>query len=265
MLPLRTRTLGALTIGAGIALIATLALSSSDANAKHRKRRAPRDAGVESSAQTADAAQPRPAIDASRPTPPASSSRLCYYGSVIDGHTGRERCLAPEELDPPLHVHPDTRALADQLGMLHGPEPASPDAGPIGDAEAPADDAESDGGDEGTASGAFKARVVSVSFENGVIGRAHRSLKRVQGKMAECVDKEGGLKSQSARLKLLFLVRAQGRAEGLIVASSRNIPPKVVRCITKTIEHLPVGAPSNDPVGVTALIELKEREPDPSN
>ena len=78
--------------------------------------------------------------------------------------------------------------------------------------------------------------------------------------MAECVATEGGLKSQSARLKVMFLVRARGRAEGLIVSSARNIPPKVVRCITKLIESQPVGTPSNDPVGVTALIELKEKE-----
>jgi len=256
-----TKTLGALAIGVGSALLITLAMSASDANAAKPKRRRHhhQDAGADVAAQpSARAASPAPSA---RPAGSSSSDALCYYGRQIDGHTGRVRCLSPEELDPPLHVHPDTRALAEQLGMLHGPEPESPDASVSSQSDAGTEEEEGDGGEEGTASGAYKARVVSLSFENGVAGRAHGSLKRVQGKMAECVDKEGGLKTQSARLKVLFLVRARGRAEGLIVASARNIPPKVVRCITKVIEAQPVGAPSNDPVGVTALIELKERTP----
>lgn len=242
-----------------------IAMSASDASAAKPKRRRhhEHDAGIDAVATQPDARPAAPAAPAapSRPAASGASDPGCFYGRQIDGHTGRVRCLAPEELDPPLHVHPDTRALAEQLGMLHGPEPESPDASVSSQTDAGAEEEEADGGEEGTASGGFKARVVSLSFENGVAGRAHASLKRVQGKMAECVDKEGGLKSQSARLKVLFLVRARGRAEGLIVASARNIPPKVVRCITKVIEAQPVGAPSNDPVGVTALIELKEREP----
>ncbi|MBI5533175.1 MAG: hypothetical protein HY898_10690 [Deltaproteobacteria bacterium] len=257
VLSYRSRTAAALGLGAVAALLIASFLCAPDANAERKKRRkghTARDAGV----AAVDARAPRPHASApAAPAPAASNAGLtCYYGKEVDGHSGKERCLAPEELDPPLHILVDTRTLAEELGMLHGPEPES-------DAGAGASDAgeDEDGGDDGETSGGYKARVVSVSFENGAVGRAQGSLKKLAKKMADCVVDEGGLKSQSARLKLMFLVRARGRAEGLIVASARNIPPKVVRCITKVIENQPVGTPSNDPVGVTALIELKEKEP----
>lgn len=250
------RILAAITAGAGLTAAIAIALSAGDASAaKKRRRHGHADAAApaqEASSPARDAAAP-----AVQPAAPAASGSglPCYYGKAIDGHSGRERCLAPEELDPPLHILVDTRVLAEQLGMLHAPEPvdASATGGDAGEAE-------EDAGDDSVTSGGYKARVVSVSFENGVVGRAQGSLKKMRAKMAECVDTEGGLKSKSARLKLLFLVRARGNAEGLIVSSARNIPPKVVRCITKLIDNQPIGSPSNDPVGVTALIELKETE-----
>jgi len=255
----RSRTAAALGLGAAAAALITALLCVPEASAerrKHRKGHHGRDARAATAA--ADGRAPRPKASVS-PAAAASSSELtCYYGKEIDGHSGKERCLAPEELDPPLHILVDTRTLAEELGMLHGPEPQS-DASVGAGADGGAEDDE-DGGEEGAISGGYKARVVSVSFENGAVGRAHGSLKKLAHKMADCVVDEGGLKSHSARLKLMFLVRARGRAEGLIVASARNIPPKVVRCITKVIENQPVGTPSNDPVGVTALIELKEKD-----
>ena len=206
-----------------------------------------------------DAHSNRPSQPPPAPSSTSSAGLRCYYGKTLDGHTGKERCLSPEELNPPLQVVADTSAYGGEPPALHAPEPEA-DASVALAAEAGQDDGE-DGGEEGGSSGEYKARVVSVSFENGVVGRAHSSLKKLSTKMAACVESEGGLKVQSARLKLLFLVRARGRAEGMIVASARNVPPKVVRCITKLIENQAVGSPSNEPVGVTALIELKHREP----
>jgi hypothetical protein len=266
----RLRTRLATAAAAGIALAAclgALALTSGEAGAARRKRpprtpEARRDAASEAAADAARPAPPRPVLDAGtlpRPVPLADSGSVCLYGLRRDPRTGSFRCLSPEELDPPLVVIPDTRALAEQIGMLHGPEPGAAqqlaaDASAAGDADPDAADAQP--------SGEYRARVVSVTFENGVVGRAHKALESKTDEMAECVAAEGGLKSHSARLKVLFLVRARGRPEGLIVASARNVPPKVVRCITRIIEAQNVGAPSNDPVGVTVLVELKEPDPD---
>jgi len=101
---------------------------------------------------------------------------------------------------------------------------------------------------------------VRVQFENGAVGGAMGNLKKIRRDMADCVADNGGLRSESARLKLLFYVRADGRASGVTVASARNIPPAVLRCVTGLIEGAPVGRPSGNPVGVKTLIELKENE-----
>jgi hypothetical protein len=77
--------------------------------------------------------------------------------------------------------------------------------------------------------------------------------------MARCVDDHGGLRAESARLKLLFFVRPDQKASNLIVASARNIPVPVVRCIRQLITEGAIGRPSADPVGVKVLIELKQR------
>jgi hypothetical protein len=231
-------------------------LHVTDASAAKRKPRRGHH-GADAAAAVADA---RPERSSVLPGPaPTGSGLRCYYGKEVDGHTGQERCLSPEELDPPLQVVVDTSAHGGGAPSLHAPE-LQADASVTSASDAAAEE-EDDAGDEGGTSGDFKARVVSVSFENGVVGRAHGSLKKLSTKMAECVATEGGLKVQSARLKLMFLVRSRGRAEGMIVASARNVPPKVVRCITRAVEAHPIGTPSNEPVGVTALIELKRREP----
>jgi len=148
----------------------------------------------------------------------------------------------------------DTSRLAEQLGMLQREQPDDAGAG---------DDGGEDNAAEDTATstdGSFKARVVRVQFENGAVGGAQRSLKQLRREMADCVADNGGLRSSSARLKLLFYVRADGRASGVMVASARNVPPAVVRCVTHLLEGAAIGRPSNNPVGVKTLIELKEND-----
>lgn len=244
----------------GAAVLAA-AIGSSDADAarpsKHRRKpehhrrdaaaavdsfreRAPVDAGADS----APGALPSPASSA---PPYPSTGLICLYGKVTED--GGDRCLSPEELDPPRIVIVDTRPLAEQLGMLRPEAPDTPD------------DAGADGGDDDTelsTDGTFKARVVSLEFENGGVGGARNSLRHMRRDIADCVADNGGLRSDSARLKLLFYVRGDGKASGVMVASARNVPPAVVRCISKLVEGASVGRPSNNPVGVKALFELKE-------
>ena len=195
--------------------------------------------------RSASTASPTPAI------PYPRSGLICLYGEEIDPGTKEVRCLSPEELNPPLLIIVNSRPLAEQLGMLSKTSSllvpdggvVEPDAGVVPEPDAP-----------------FEARVVRVSFENGAVGGALRSLRNRTDDMAKCIDDNGGLRSESARLKLLFFVRADRKASGIIVASARNIPVPVVRCIRKVIEEGTIGHPSANPVGVTALIELKEND-----
>lgn len=264
VLRVRARPWFGIVCGIGWTLVAASILLGADAQAGKKKQRSgtPRASSqvAPNASKPSRSSQGVARGDAgvvSSGTP--DSGLVCLYGRVFDAHRGSDRCLAPEEMDPPLTVIADTRLAAEQLGMFHGPEPETSD---LQGADSGIDidaDARSEAAD-GSAVTSYRARIVSVAFENGVVARAQRALERAADEMAECVLTQGGLKMPSARLKVMFLVRARGRAEGIIVASARNIPPRVVRCITTLIETEPVGPPSNDPVGVTALIELKERQ-----
>ncbi len=207
--------------------------------------------------QANQAAEPPTEASASRPVaepvpsiPYPTSGLVCLYGESKDPETQATRCLAPEELDPPRLVVVNSRPLAEQLGMLGA---SASTVVPSGGAE--------EGPETGPEPENQKARVVRVSFENGAVGGALRNLRARTDDMAACVDENGGLRAQSARLKLMFFVRPNQKASGMIVASARNVPPPVVRCIRKVIEDGVVGRPSTDAVGVTALIELKDIDP----
>lgn len=187
---------------------------------------------------------PTPAI------PYPRSGLVCLYGEERDAQTNEVRCLSPEELDPPRLVIVNSRPLAEQLGML--PKTArlfTPDGGVVDPPDAAVQP-----------EAPFEARVVSISFENGAVGGALHSLRGRTDDMAKCIDDNGGLRSESARLKLLFFVRSDRKASGMIVASARNIPVPVVRCIRKVIAEGTIGHPSANPVGVKVLIELKEND-----
>lgn|GEM_PF-4894830 len=261
-----SRTVQAILIGVAGSLLLASVVASSDADAarggKHRRKRDSQPASVDAGKQVVDAGgHDAGKPDAARAVASAgsvdaeaypSSGLICLYGKVEED--GGERCLSPEELDPPRLVMADTSRLAEQLGMLQREQPDDAGAG---------DDGGADGAEEDSATstdGSFKARVVRVQFENGAVGGAQRSLKQIRREMADCVADNGGLRSASARLKLLFYVRADGRASGVMVASARNVPPAVVRCVTHLIEGAAIGRPSNNPVGVKTLIELKENE-----
>ncbi len=210
----------------------------------------PGDATTSSAALSSSVRTPARARRAEIPYPKAGL--ICLYGEQIVRSTKKARCLSPEELDPPRLVMVNSRPLAEELGMLrHTSEPSIPNVPASKTPDTAAGVA---------SSSAFKARVVRVSFENGVVGGALRSLRSRTDDMARCVEDEGGLRADSARLKLLFFVRGSKRASGMIVASARNIPLPVVRCIRKVIQKGEVGRPSTNPVGVKVLIELKQNK-----
>jgi hypothetical protein len=177
-----------------------------------------------------------------------SSQSVCLYGERKDPKTHKIQCMSPEELTPPRLVLVNTRPLAEQLGMLDGTKKLlMPEQGEV---EPPlVDDSELEA--------SSKVKVVRVSFENGAVGGALRNLRDKTKEMAECVETNGGLRVDSARLKLMFFVRKEQKASGIIVGSARNVPPPIVRCIRNVIQETTIGRPSTDAVGVTVLLELR--------
>ena len=265
----RTRFAIALACSLSLAGTATIVLHAPPADAaKVRKKpplqplAQPRDVLVDAGA---DGPSPVPSVSplgsSQGPAAPAATAPTrattglrCIYGLAHDPTTNKSRCLAPEELSPPRLVIVNSRPLAEQLGLLDQASPLLlPDGGVPGAGDA-------DGGEADDALDS-KARVVRVSFENGAVGGALRSLRNRRSLMAKCVEDHGPLRADSARLNLLFFVRQDQKASGIIVASARNIPPAVVRCIKGVVLEGTIGRPSTNPVGVKALIELKQPPP----
>ena len=94
-------------------------------------------------------------------------------------------------------------------------------------------------------------------FENGEVPRAEKALTKAATDIAKCVANNGGLTAPTGTLKIQFLVRNRGRAEGVEVLSSKGLSAEAASCVRLLLKNKPIGAPSADPVGVTVTISLK--------
>jgi hypothetical protein len=184
------------------------------------KREAP-DAGPPADAG-ADAAAPR-----------------CPYGELSDPHRGFVRCLAPDERDagwlPPQPQAPPKVADAPAPGAKDPAAPAVPAVvgpPPLVDIGAP-------------------------KFENGEVPRTEKALTKAAAEIATCVAEHGGLTGATGTIKIQFLVRNRGRAEGVEVLSAKGVSPDAAACVRVLLKNKPIGPPSADPVGVTVTISLK--------
>jgi len=185
----------------------------------------------------------------------------CPHGALEDPHRGFVRCLRPEERDagwlpPPPQAEPQPPDAG-----VEGPNDAGPpvhDAGPPDAAPQVAVPPK----EEKPAPGppplvAFAA----PKFEGGEVPRAEKFLNGVLEGMGKCVADNGGLKADKGTLKITFLVRARGRAEGVEVASAKGIGADAANCIRLLLKNRAVGAPSADPVGVTVTFTLEKTKP----
>ena len=159
----------------------------------------------------------------------------CPYGELSDPHRGFIRCLTPDERDkgnlPPSPQEPP-------------PAPAPPDTAK--DATPPPPPGPPPLVDVGT-----------PKFENGEVPKVEKSLSGLVNDIAKCVAEHGGLAGATGSLKVQFLVRARGRAEGVEVLSAKGVGAEAASCVRLLLKNRSVGAPSADPVGVTVTLTLK--------
>jgi hypothetical protein len=186
------------------------------------------------------------APSASPPKKGAPSGPGCLYGQVVDGHTGEIRCLSPAEVAPPGPY--DTPAERGDAGA---------DAAIVPDAASfPRRDAAADSSAPIPLK-SFGVAIEGVSFENGDVPRVPAALERIKKDFLKCGTESTTVKPD-ATIELRFLVRAPGRAEGVDVVQSRGMSSDVVRCVVSALSGRPVGAPTNDPVGVTFTIRFRK-------
>lgn len=174
----------------------------------------------------------------------------CPHGALEDPHRGFVRCLRPDERD------------AGWLPPAPQPEPPANDAGsdaaPPSDAAPAPDDAAPE---KPVPEKPQPPPVVTASapkFEGGEVPRAEKFINgQIEG-IAKCIATNGGLEGKKGSLKITFLVRVRGRAEGVEVASSKGISDDAASCIRVLLKNRAVGAPSADPVGVTVTFTLEK-------
>lgn len=184
----------------------------------------------------------------------AGGEGRCPHGALEDPHRGFVRCLEPGEAD------------AGWLPPAPQPEPPA-DAG--ADA-APGQPPRADGGADVLPPVAPPPPVTTAppgpppivalkepEFMNGEVPNVSKRLEKLSGDIARCVADNGGLAGASGSMKLQFLVRMQGRAEGVEVLSAKGVSPEAQRCVRLLLKNKSVGTPSVDPVGVTVTLTLK--------
>ncbi len=188
-----------------------------------------------------------------------SETPKCPHGALEDPHRGFIRCLRPDEVDagwlPPA---PQPEPPANDAGTDAAPPP---DAGPP-DA-APEKPAPEKPVPEKPAPVPEKPQpppmvtVVAPKFEGGEVPRAEKFVNDQLEGIAKCVATNGGLEGKTGSVKVTFLVRARGRAEGVEVATRKGINDDAASCIRLLLKNKAVGAPSADPVGVTVTFKLE--------
>ncbi|WP_437955652.1 hypothetical protein WME76_29675 [Sorangium sp. So ce119] len=170
----------------------------------------------------------------------------CPHGALEDPHRGFVRCLEPGEADAGwLPPPPQPEPPPDDAGA---PPPDGGDAGPI------------DGGAPDAAVVSAPPPVVEIKepeFMNGDVPNVAKRLEKVSPDLAQCVADHGGLSGASGSVKIQFLVRVRGRAEGVEILEARGVTPDAQRCIRQFLKNRAIGTPSADPVGVTVTLSLR--------
>jgi hypothetical protein len=166
------------------------------------------------------------------------SQPKCPYGELTDPHRGFVRCLTPDERD---------------AGWLP-PTAQTPPAPP-----APTPSVEPDAGSPAASGPPPAVEIGSPAFENGQVPRTEKALAKLEGAIGKCVADHGGLSGATGSMKVAFLVRVRGRAEGVEVQSAKNVTAEAKDCVRVLLKNKAIGAPSADPVGVTVTLTFKPR------
>jgi hypothetical protein len=158
---------------------------------------------------------------------------VCAWGRIADGRGMLVRCLTERE----------AKALGQAL-----PLPSSaPEPGPSTSSEVPP---------TGTDRLPVEVEVGPVTVESGKLPEALRKLRAAKDKFRSCVNYPGALTQPNAEVRVRFLVRERGRAEGVTVSSRQGVSAKGARCVADVVDRRHVGSPSESMVGATAVIKF---------
>src|SRR5690606_16283445 len=98
-----------------------------------------------------------------------------------------------------------------------------------------------------------------VKFINGEVPKVESFLGKMHKPVAQCVADHGGVAKDRGKIEIQFLVRLQGKAEGVEVLKRDGVGEEAERCIRQAFKGKWVGTPTSDPTGVQFTYELERR------
>jgi hypothetical protein len=162
---------------------------------------------------------------------------------------------------------------ADQAARRDQAESATPDAGAAADSTPPPpstpvpppDDAPSADpprveppADAGAAPPPLPTvEIGAPRFENGEVTKVEKSLGKASADLARCIADHGGLSGDTGTVKIQFLVRSRGRAEGVEDLAAKGVRAEASACVRRLVKNKAIGAPTADPVGVTVTLTFR--------
>ncbi|MEZ4229496.1 MAG: hypothetical protein R3B89_10040 [Polyangiaceae bacterium] len=166
----------------------------------------------------------------------------CAWGRVADGKGMIVRCLSKREAGEVLEAAKRAREAKQQPKPEEKP-PAKPKQEP---------------GEKPEEKPQGKADPVELEFgelkaDEGTLAEAPaiKSLSKGRKKMEACVREHGGLTRDAGELRVRFLVRERGIAEGVEVERRRGMSEEAGKCVAEVIDRRRVGHPSVPITGVT--------------
>ncbi len=165
----------------------------------------------------------------------------CAWGRVADGKGMIVRCLSKREATEVLEAAKRAREAKEQPKQSGEKPPQKPEAKPT---EKPEEKPQG------------KAGPVSLKFgelkvDEGSLPNAIKSLAKGRKKMEACVQEHGGLTHDPGELRVRFLVRERGIAEGVGVERRKGMSEKAGKCVAEVIDRRRVGHPSVPITGAT--------------
>jgi len=183
----------------------------------------------------------------------------CPWGRLADGKGHLVRCLTEAEATrlrtPSAFSWSDVQKAAEASLSAVAPAEAAPSASP-----APEPPPAAPPGPPQPEIVPLTADVGSVVADTGTLPDAIKSLKKARERLAECVEKNGGLSGDRASIELRFLVQARGRAEGVSIKKKRGMTDAAAKCISGVMDRRFVGYPDAPAVGATASVVIAKKK-----
>lgn len=168
----------------------------------------------------------------------------CAWGRVADGKGMIVRCLSKREAGEVLEAAKRAREAKEQAKKAGTEKPAEKPAEEP--AEKPEEKPPGKAGPVSLTFGELKVDEGSLSA-----AAAIKSLSKGRKKMEACVQEHGGLTHDPGELRVRFLVRERGIAEGVGVERRKGMSEKAGKCVAEVIDRRRVGHPSVPITGAT--------------